>query len=231
MGRKAKHRRVTNRVQELVIPWLWIQGPCCTCSVDQDSTITTQDVISNLAMILIFIFLTYFIPIGRWGDLWVFDLTSGFWTWLSGSSTGDQNPVYGTKGQAAESNQPGSRGFLSMNIDPSRKLLFLYGGTGHTSASFGVWKLISSDLFSQTLILARLNDLWSFELTSGWWTWLDGTGTLNAVASFGAKGLASASNRPGSRTAHSMVINTSLKLLFLYGGRGYATTTTMGMLN
>lgn len=60
-------------------------------------------------------------------------------------------------------------------------------------------------------------DLWMYHLTTGWWTWLNGT---NQKGAYGQLGVASASNIPGARSGHSMVIDGAKRALILFGGYG-----------
>lgn len=77
-------------------------------------------------------------------------------------------------------------------------------------------------------LTVHLNDMWIFNLTSAWWSWINGSDTINQVGIYGIRGEASASNRPGTRHGHSMVIHPSGQALFLFGGEGRATSTTLG---
>ena len=63
------------------------------------------------------------------------------------------------------------------------------------------------------------------QLVTGNWTWLGGNNTVNQI---GAYGTTSLNNRPGARNSHSMVIDPSGKLIFVFGGQGYDAATTVG---
>lgn len=154
---------------------------------------------------------------GYLNDLWIFDVTSGWWTWLSGAKTVNQAGNYGTKGVSSASSQPGARSYHSMAIDPSGTYIYVFGGmlsiTGTLTMRFMIYLTINS--------IGRLNDLWMFDLTSGWWVWSSGAKIANQVAFYGEIGKASFGNRPGARYGHSMVMDHSGKLLCVFGGRGY----------
>jgi hypothetical protein len=64
----------------------------------------------------------------NFNDLWMYNITSDVWTWLSGNSTTNVPGVYGTKGVPSVNNYPGSRYAHSMIIHPSMNCLFLFGG-------------------------------------------------------------------------------------------------------
>ena len=65
------------------------------------------------------------------------------------------------------------------------------------------------------------NDLWIYNLTSGWWTWVGGSNTVNLAGSYGLPGVAAAGNAPGARTGHSMAMDGIRRGLYIHGGMGY----------
>ena len=67
---------------------------------------------------------------GGFNDLWKY--SSGQWTWVSGASTPDQPPVYGTQGQPAPGNVPGARSSAVSWIDKAGNL-WLFGGNNFGS--------------------------------------------------------------------------------------------------
>jgi len=78
-------------------------------------------------------------------DLWKYSMSTGQWTWLSGSTDFTPSGSYGTVGVVAVG-FPGGRAFATSWTDASSNL-WLFGGTGADSAgSFG-----------------ELNDLWRFQ--------------------------------------------------------------------
>lgn len=60
--------------------------------------------------------------------MWMFNLSSGWWTWLNGADPTNQRGVYVLQGVASVTNQPGARQFHSMVMHPSGGLMFLFGG-------------------------------------------------------------------------------------------------------
>ena len=76
--------------------------------------------------------------------------------------------------------------------------------------------------------LGYLNDMWMFNVTSGWWTWLSGSNAINQAGLYGVQGMASLNNFPGARVYHSMVMHPSGQLIFVFGGYGY-DTVILGM--
>lgn len=66
------------------------------------------------------------------------------------------------------------------------------------------------------------------QILAGNWTWVGGTNTANQVAVYGTQGVADVNHRPGVRESFSMVMHPSGKLIFVFGGYGYDTATTVG---
>jgi hypothetical protein len=82
-------------------------------------------------------------------DLWKFNPSTDEWTWMGGNSTpGDvgQPGVYGTLGEPAAGNFPGSRYYVANWID-SDGAFWLFGGNGQDANNTG----------------GSLNDLWKFQ--------------------------------------------------------------------
>jgi len=137
--------------------------------------------------------------IGLLNDLWEFDPTSNQWTWISGSYAVNQPGVYGALGVASAANVPGARDLSNGWIDSAGNL-WLFGG-----------------MASEPISYSYLNDLWQFNVTTQQWTWISGSNTQNAAGVYGTKGIASATNVPGSRSAFTTWID-STGSLWLFGG-------------
>ncbi len=111
------------------------------------------------------------------GDLWMYDPTTNYWTWLDGGNYLSQHAIYGTRGVPNAVNHPG--GIINALSWVRNGKLYMYGGAGYDSLNFGL-----------------LNDLWEYDPTSGYWTWLKGDRMVNSKGAFGTKGVASSSNNP-----------------------------------
>jgi N-acetylneuraminic acid mutarotase len=128
-------------------------------------------------------------------DLWEFNPSLGEWAWMGGSSSYQGNPdVYGTLGQPATGNTPGSRAGESTWTDGSGNL-WLFGGSGVDSTG------TSGDL----------NDLWMFNPSSNEWTWMGGVSTIpqsdpiicypcSSPGVYGAQGTFAPGNIPSGRS-------------------------------
>ncbi len=121
------------------------------------------------------------------------------WIWISGSSSANQQGVYGTKEQSDADNIPGARkGAISWK--DSADNLWLFGGLGFDSTG-------DSKGF--------LNDLWKYDGTD--WTWVSGSELTYAFGIYDSTD--DAVNVPGARCDSISWID-SLGNLWLFGGRG-----------
>lgn len=135
-------------------------------------------------------------------DLWSYNIASGQWTLVNGSSstTPTLAPTYAAQGVAAANNTPGGRLAAATWID-STGHLWLFGGlTAHGSGN-----------------LEFFTDLWSFDPVVKQWTWASGSQSVNQ------QGTPSASSAPPSRAFAASWID-SHGALWLFGG-GYTDST------
>ncbi len=151
---------------------------------------------------------------GRLSDLWRYDPVTNQWTWLAGVNTLNSNGVYGTKGVANATNYPGARNNVVSWTAPDGTF-WLFGGFGYPATG---------------TTTGRLNDLWKYDPASGLWTWVSGSNAINIVSTYGTKGISSATNTPGARDLPSTWTDVQGRL-WLFGGFGFATSTTSGYLN
>jgi len=140
-------------------------------------------------------------------DLWRYAPSSGLWTWMTGSSSANAAGIYGTQGVPSAANTPGARFGATSATDSSGKL-WLFGGGGP----------------------GNLNDLWSYTVTSGEWTWVSGSNTTGGSPSYGTRGTATASNHPGARYGAVSWFDSSDNL-WLFGGTGVDSNGHIGPLN
>jgi N-acetylneuraminic acid mutarotase len=152
--------------------------------------------------------------LGALNDLWRFSPSTGLWTWVSGANTDNAGGVYGTLGTPVAGNAPGARYSAASWIDSSGDL-WLFGGYGYDSTG---------------AVIGYLNDLWKFSPATGLWTWVSGAETSNAAGLYGTEGTTAAGNAPGARYSASSWIDSSGNL-WLFGGYGYNSTTSLGSLN
>jgi hypothetical protein len=149
-------------------------------------------------------------------DLWKYNIATNQWTWLGGSSSGANGTVaptpgvYGTKGAASASNQPGVRARATSKTDSSGNF-WMFGGQGADSAgAFG-----------------SLSDLWKYSASTNQWTWVAGPTVGNQGATYGTLGAANAANTPSGRYVATGWADSSGNL-WLFGGDQATTTSTGG---
>lgn len=147
-------------------------------------------------------------------DMWMFDMTTGQWTWKSGANTIAQPGSYGTQGVASTTNAPGCR------ISPATWIDFLGN----------MWLFGGEGLGTATLSIGQLNDLWKYNYTSSQWMWVGGASLVNFSGVYGSQGISAPSNRPGARSVSSHWIDGNNNL-WLFGGSGYGSGTATGKLN
>ena len=148
---------------------------------------------------------------GYLNDLWKYDPSSGAWTWVCGSDQSNQIAVYGERGTAAPGNVPGPR-YGAVSWTDAGGNLWLFGGYGRSNSSNGY-----------------LNDLWKFTVSTGQWTWMNGSNLSNQSGVYGTMKIENSSNVPGARRAAVSWVDEDGNL-WLYGGIGYASSSS-GYLN
>lgn len=150
--------------------------------------------------------------LGALNDLWYFNPNNNMWTWMSGESTLNNLGFYGTQGLTTSTNMPGARSSAISWLDNNGNF-WLLGGLGYDAEStFG-----------------NLNDLWYFNPNNNMWTWMSGDKLSSQLGSYGTKGVSSRYNIIGAR--NNSVASGSTNDFYLFGGYGYSSTATSGLLN
>lgn len=147
-------------------------------------------------------------------DLWEYAPASGEWTWVGGSNTPNAAGIYGTQGKAAAANMPGARTLNNTVWADGTGNVWLFGGYGYDSNGS----------------IDRLNDLWEYSSSSGDWTWVSGSNTVDASGVYGTEGVAAAANTPGARNIPVTWLDADGNL-WLFGGYGYDSAGNLGPLN
>ena len=152
-------------------------------------------------------------PSGELNDLWMFDPSIEQWTWVGGSASGYQNPVYGTVGTAAGNNIPGERQTAVSESD-GKGDFWLIGGWGVDSNG----------------ATGPLNDVWMFDPSIGQWAWMGGSNTYGQAGTYGTLGTAAAGNIPGARSDAAGWRDKSGNI-WIFGGVGVDQAGRRGYLN
>ena len=146
-------------------------------------------------------------------DMWKYDVTSGIWTWMSGSKNGYDTGVYTIKGIPSINNYPWSRNnnfFWKDNIGN----FWLIGGLTGTGA--------------------RMRDIWKFNPQTLEWRWIGGPSTtdrFNTAHPFGNTCDSSYLNDAGDRYGNSTVWKICDDLIINYGAATNDTGATITTTN
>ncbi|MGB3467246.1 MAG: fibronectin type III domain-containing protein [Cyclobacteriaceae bacterium] len=138
---------------------------------------------------------------GYLNDFWKYDITTGQWTWVSGSNLINQPGVYGQLNVASQGNLPGARSNGLFWKDQSG-VFWLFGGFGY-------------DKFGRAS--GHLNDHWSFDLATETWTWHAGSNFRNSTGVYNEKGTTSTEFIPGARRDGSVWVGED-NSLWMFGG-------------
>ncbi len=122
-----------------------------------------------------------------YNDLWRYDIATNQWTWVKGSSTPNQNGVYGEIQENTAATAPGAR----------------RDATGWVAQDGTLWMFGGLGLPESGTVPGDLSDLWKYDPASERWTWMKGAKTTGAPAMHGPKDISHISNQPASRSAGS----------------------------
>lgn len=140
------------------------------------------------------------IGMGFFNDLWMYDIASNQWTWMTGSSGVNQSGIYPANCLSSTLTTPGARGETRACWKDDCNNLWLLGGRDQ-----------NFDLY---------NDLWRYDLNVNRWFWVSGSNLPNQNSVFGTFQVPSPSNVPCARMgAVSWTNNTGL---WLFGGYDYS---------
>lgn len=148
--------------------------------------------------------------IGYLNDLWRYDVETGLWTWLSGSSS--SGGEFSINSVETPENVPVARKD-SVSWTGSDGSLYLFGGSGSLSPSD----------------IQYLNDLWRFDVGSSQWVLIRSNSSVH-LGVYGTQGVAAADNTPGARSG-AVAWTGSDGSYYLFGGYGYAGSGNRGNLN
>ncbi len=155
-------------------------------------------------------------PLGNLGalnDLWKYNSSINEWVWVSGGNTINLAGNYGTKSVSSTTNNPGGR-YAGVTWNDNNGNIWIFGGYGNGSA----------------VSAGYLNDLWKYTIATGEWTWVSGSNAISQQGTYGTLGVASSSNTPGAR-AHAVTWVDNNGNLWMHGGQGLATSTTVYYLS
>ena len=149
--------------------------------------------------------------LGYLNDLWEYNVVSGEWTWMSGSSTlpvgngASGWPGIGSLGSLTSGSYPGGRGWGVVWTDPQGNF-WMFGGYG-------------ANMLGQ---INQLNDLWKFVPSTQQWAWMSGYSTPGGWdwdGVYGQLGTPASGNTPGARQSPGGWVDAGGNL-WLFGGDG-----------
>lgn len=139
---------------------------------------------------------------GLLNDVWVFDTTHLVWTWMAGSDLANVASVY-----TASANTP---------VAPGGR----QGATVWSSSSGTVWMFGGLQVNN-----GLLADLWQLNVTTGAWTFVGGSTTIDTSAVYGTQGAGASTNLPEAR-ASALGWTDGQGRLWIFGGTGWDTTAS-----
>lgn len=142
------------------------------------------------------------------------------WTWFGGSSATQESLIWPpSKGVFVTTESPGSRIVHGMFIDVDANTAYIFGG-------------IAFDLTAN--VQFETNDLWSFDFEVGSanaWKWIHGSNTPNDPGFYTSIGDTNDLIYPGARHSFASFYDKDIKKYFLFGGMGFADSSSRGYLN
>lgn len=134
-----------------------------------------------------------------YSDMWMYDPATNMWTWMSGPSTANTAPSWGTQGVASPSNNPGPR---------------RYGCATWTDNNGNLWMFGGFSMFASVM-----NDLWKYDITTNQWTWMKGPSSPSPGV-YGTMGVEAPNNFPNYRCETSATWVDANNCLWMFGGEG-----------
>jgi hypothetical protein len=145
-------------------------------------------------------------------DMWKYNIGTGLWTWVRGSSIGNQNAICGAPETFSTSYTAGAR-VGSVYWKDSHDKFWLFGGAALTTNANGY-----------------TNDLWKYDPVTDEWGWMQGSQQIAQNGAYGTQGVPSIFNAPGSRIESTGWIDLSNDI-WVFGGYGLPQTGMWGTLN
>ena len=137
---------------------------------------------------------------GTLDDLWMYDIATNEWTWMSGSSSSSSiTAVYGTLQVAATTNTPGGRQECNTAWVKSDGTLWTFGGISQLNT--------------------HLDDMWKFDIATNNWTWMSGSQGGTGTPNYGTLNVETSSNLPPARGTYTRWQDANDNF-YIFGGLG-----------
>jgi hypothetical protein len=143
----------------------------------------------------------------HYSDLWVFNISSGWWGWLSGTSDTGSVGVYPPQKNVSYTNVfPSSRSRHFCVSDPLlTRSAYCFGGSGCNDSTCSIY--------------GYFGDVWKYNIASNSWAWIWGSSTgVDFRYSLGL-GVTGTANNPGSRNYPGGWSSSSQKAIYVFGGQ------------
>lgn len=159
---------------------------------------------------------------GWCNDLWMYNTSSGEWTWMGGSNIATGSCEFGGGNSCAAHGQYGTLGTAAAGNIPTGRM----GAVGWKDTSGNLW-LFGGSTMVEYGVDSRLNDLWEYTPATNQWAWMGGSipmCTLGIACDgtpsvFGSLGVAAPGNYPGARWFASSWTDSNGNF-WLFGGEG-----------
>lgn len=150
---------------------------------------------------------------GMLNDVWKYNISTGYWTWMKGQQMTNVQGIYGSQGQAAPTNTPGGR----------------YGHHAWLD-SLGNWWVMMGYGYNGIGQYGYLNDVWKYNIAANQWTWIKGANAVHCAANYGTLGLGYNTSTPGARWKSITWVDQHGHF-WLFGGYGRSVSAAYGQLN
>ncbi len=135
-----------------------------------------------------------------YNDMWKYNIATNEWTWISGDSSYNNMPNYGTQCLSGTNNNPGGRLKTQARWTDNCGNFWLFGGA----------------VFDSSQITVEKNDLWKYSTKTNEWTWIGGDKTNFPPGNYGTMGVVNSNNSPPGRRGANAWVNSNG--LWLFGG-------------
>jgi len=151
-----------------------------------------------------------------WNDMWMFDINTNMWTWMSGDSTSNKTGNFGTLNVEAASNLPSSR-FSYTHWQDANDNFYIFSGCGYVSSGSGVY-----------------SDVWKYNTSNNRWTWIGGDTTPNSTGLYLQTCIPGSGIKPGGRYENRTAqMNACTDIFWTFGGQdiNYNTFNDLWVFN
>ena len=137
----------------------------------------------------------------QFGDVWVYNISLGQWTWMNGQRGSATAAVYGPRGVLSPISDPGGRSECTTAWNDNTGNLWFFGGEIPGDADFD-------------------NSIWKYNIAANQWAYMNGAPYAGAQGNYGVKGVAAAGNQPSARFSYTNWKDIAGNF-YIFGGNDY----------